>query len=142
MAQKAGADYVINPLETDPVQFTKDLTGGRGVDVVFFAIAISKMFEQCYSMLSASGRIIVYSSQHPDDPYPLKLGQIHTLEKEIIGAIDSSRRDIFVALEMMAYGKLNMDLVIAGVYPLANCRDAFEASIVPGTYRVIIRLDE
>ncbi|MHB8089979.1 MAG: zinc-dependent alcohol dehydrogenase, partial [Anaerolineaceae bacterium] len=59
-AKEAGADIVINPQEVDPVKFVMDLTNGRGVDVVFFAIAISKAFEQCYALLSNAGRIMIY----------------------------------------------------------------------------------
>ncbi|MDR3289516.1 MAG: zinc-binding dehydrogenase [Peptococcaceae bacterium] len=136
------ADYVVNPKETDPREFVKSLTGGRGSDVVFFAIAVSSMFEQAYSMLAETGRIMVYSNQHPDDPFGLRLGQIHRSEFEIIGTSGSLDLDFVNAVELMSFGKMNMEKVIHGEYPITKCKEAFDQSIVPGTYRVVIKMDE
>ena len=141
-AQKAGADIVINPMEVDPVKFVMDLTDGYGVDVVFYAIAISKLFDQHLKMVCPEGRIMIYSNQIPDDPYELKLGALHGSNKEIIGTVGYAEKDALRALEMVAFGKVKMDLVISETFPITQCKEAFDASIVPLTYRVVIKMDE
>jgi len=141
-AKAAGADYVIDPAETDPVQFVKDLTKGRGVDVVFFAIPVSKMFEQSYSMICRAGRVVVYSNQIPDDPYPLKLGALHNAENEIIGTNGSSQDDFYVALEMLAYGRVDLSQVISKTFPISRYKEAFDTAITPGSYRIVVLMDQ
>jgi L-iditol 2-dehydrogenase len=141
-AIKSGADFVIDPTKEDPVKFVKAHTGGYGADVVFYAIAVPAVFTQSMEMLDDAGRIICYSSQHPDDPVPVKIGSVHTKEYEIIGTIGSSPDDFTRAVELLDQKRLKMDLVIDHVVPFENYVDAFEKSIIPGTYRVVLKMEK
>ncbi len=137
-AVQCGADFVVDPSKEDPVQFVKDHNGGFGADVVIFAIAITKAFPQAMEMLDRAGRIICYSSQHPDEPIGLKIGEIHGKEYEIIGTIGSTADDFTRAAQLLDQKKLKMDLVIDHIVPFDDPMDAFEKSIQPGTYRVVM----
>ena len=123
----------------DPVEFVKEHTEGRGADVVYFAIAISKAFPQCMEMLNTGGRIICYSSQHPNEPVSLDIHKHHYSQQEIIGTVGSTAADFTRAAQLLNDKKLNMDLVIDHVLPYDDYKDAFEKSIVPGTYRVVMK---
>jgi threonine dehydrogenase-like Zn-dependent dehydrogenase len=140
-ALKSGADFVIDPSKEDPVQFIKEHTGGYGADVVFYAIANTAAFPPSMKMLDYAGRIVCYSSQHPDDPVPIKIGSVHSQEHEIIGTIGSTADDFSRAVELLEQKKLQMDLVIDHVVPFENYIDAFEKSIIPNTYRVVLTMD-
>jgi L-iditol 2-dehydrogenase len=140
-ARKSGADYVVDPAKEDPVKFVREHTGEFGAEVVFFAIAVSSAFPQSMEMLERAGRIVCYSSQHPDDPVPIKIGAVHSSEYEIIGTLGSSPDDFSRAAELLNQKKLKMDLVIDHVVPFDNYVDAFEKSIVPGTYRVVLKME-
>jgi L-iditol 2-dehydrogenase len=137
-ALQCGADFVVDPTKEDAAQFIKDHNDGFGADVVYFAIAIPKAFPQAMEMLDRAGRIICYSSQHPDEPVPLKIGEIHSREYEIIGTIGSTADDFTRAGKLLDEKKLKMDLVIDHILPFENFVEAFEKSIVPGTYRVVM----
>ncbi|HWQ80402.1 MAG TPA: zinc-binding dehydrogenase [Anaerovoracaceae bacterium] len=139
-AWQSGADFVVDPTKEDPVKFVKDHTDGFGADVVFFAIAVSSAFPQSMEMLDHAGRIICYSSQHPNDPVPVKVGTVHSSEHEIIGSLGSTADDFSRAVELLNQNKLKMNLVIDHVVPFENYIEAFEKSIVPGTYRVVLKM--
>ncbi len=138
-AEQAGADFVVDPTAQDPVQFVKDHNDGFGADVVIYAIAIGSAFLQSMEMLDRTGRIVCYSSQHPNEPVPISIGQIHSTEKEIIGTIGSTAQDFTRAAQLLDQKKLNLDLVIDHILPFESYVEAFEKSIVPGTYRVVMK---
>ena len=140
-AVQCGADFVVDPTKENPVQFVKDHNGGHGADVVYFAIAISKAFPQSMEMLDHTGRIVCYSSQHPNDPVALDVGKIHSTEQEIIGTVGSTALDFTRAAQLLDDKKLKMDLVIDHVIPFDDFEDAFEKSVVPGTYRVVMKME-
>jgi L-iditol 2-dehydrogenase len=141
-AVESGADFVLDPTKEDPVTFIKEHNGGYLADVVFFAVAIPSVFPQAMTMLDRAGRIICYSSQHPDDPVPIKIGNLHSNEYEIIGTLGSNPEDFSRAAELLNARKLKMDLVIDHVVPFENYIEAFEKSIIPGTYRVVLNMNK
>lgn len=66
--KKLGTDEVIDPLDEEPIKRVKDLTEGRGADVVIDTVALSSAAEQAVQMVGPMGRIVFYSSIHPSGP--------------------------------------------------------------------------
>ncbi len=77
LAESLGADVTFNPMETDPVEFVKSLTDGRGADCVFNTTAIPSVVPQAIAMVGKGGRMIQYSSKHPDAPAPVSPQLLH-----------------------------------------------------------------
>ena len=141
-AVKAGADFVFDPRETDGVAFVKEHSYGRGgADVVFNTVAISSVFNQAIDMLAPAGRLIAYSAQHPDTPVPIKMGVVHKKELEIIGSLGSTTSEYYTASQLLERNMINTDLIVDYVFDMKDCQKAFEQSVVPGTYRVVIKMD-
>lgn len=140
-AVQAGADFVFDPREEDPAAFVQSHSYGHGgADVVFNTVAISSVFQQGLDMLAPCGRIVAYSSQHPDTPVPIKMGVVHSKEYEIIGTLGSTSQEYYLATQLISRGMVNLDLVVEAEYPMDQCQQAFECAIDPHTYRVIIDL--
>lgn len=140
-AREAGADFIVDPSKEDPVSFVKKHSYGRdGADVVFDTVPISTVFEQALEMLARAGRVVAYSSQHPDVPVPLKVGELHSKEIEIIGTMGSNNEETYMATQLLGKGMIRTDLLIDYVFEMEDCKKAFEQAIIPGTYRVVIRL--
>jgi (R,R)-butanediol dehydrogenase/meso-butanediol dehydrogenase/diacetyl reductase len=60
VAKKMGADYVFNPLEvTDLKERVLELTGGKGVDVVYDCSGIAAAFRSATTFLRRGGQIII-----------------------------------------------------------------------------------
>lgn len=77
LAEELGADITFNPMEHDPVEYVKSLTEGRGADVVFNTTAIPAVVPQAIGMTGKAGRMIQYSSMHPDAPTPVSPQMLH-----------------------------------------------------------------
>lgn len=138
LAKKLGADIIFNPMEVDPVEFVKSVTEGRGADVVFNTTAIPSVVPQAIGMTGKAGRMIQYSSMHPDAPTPVSPQMLHGTETILTGSISPDGNDFFVANRLLNSGIVDCKPMIAKTFPLEQAQEAFEAAIVPGTFRVII----
>ncbi len=136
---RCGADLVVDPSEVDPVEFIKGETDGRGAAVVINTTPIPSVWEQAIDMLAPKGRLLAYSSQHPDTPIPVSFGRLHSKEFEYIGTVNPGAEDFVQALRLMQFGMLKMDELIECYYDFEQGQEAFEKASEPNTYRVVIR---
>ena len=137
-AKKVGADYVVNPKEQDVVEEVKKLTDGKGAEIVFNTTALPSNWDPAIKMLNKRGKLICYSSQHPDEPISLSMGMVHSSQIQIIGTVSSSPYEKFISAKLLAKNMLKVEEVIDSCYPFEEAKAAFEKSIIPGTYRVMI----
>ena len=138
LALSLGADIAFNPMEHDPVEYVKSLTDGRGADVVFNTTAIPSVVPQAIGMTGKAGRMIQYSSMHPDAPTPVSPQMLHGQEIILTGSISPDGHDFYTANRLLSGGIVDCRPLIAKKFEFADAQKAFEAAIVPGTFRVII----
>ena len=138
LAEQLGADITFDPTEHDPVEYVKSLTEGRGADVVFNTTAIPAVVPQAIAMTGRAGRMIQYSSMHPDAPAPVSPQMLHGNEVVLTGSISPDGHDFFTANRLLSSGIIDCKPLIAKKFPFAEAQQAFDAAIVPGTFRVII----
>ncbi|MDL2220701.1 zinc-binding dehydrogenase [Eubacteriales bacterium OttesenSCG-928-N14] len=139
LAEKMGANVTFDPTEKDPVEFVKSLTDGRGADVIFNTTAVSAVWDQAIGMVGKLGRIVAYSSQHPDNPVGVKMGNLHSREYEIIGTVSPAINDFRRAAKLHAMKALQLEELISAVIPYTDGQKAFETAVA-GAYRVVIEM--
>lgn len=139
LALQLGADEVINPLQEDPVERIKALTGGRGAQVIFVTTPVSQIAEQSIKMAGRMGKVVIYSSYHPDNPVLFSPNLIHKNMVSIIGTANSNITDFEKAIKLLSYKLIDPSLFISGVYELAECEKALQEAVKPMNYRVIIK---
>lgn len=81
MAQRMGADVLIDYTQEDPIAKIKALTGGRGADVTVEALGIQETFENCLKAVRPAGTVSslgVYGDKItvPLEPYVYGVGDI------------------------------------------------------------------
>lgn len=59
IAEKLGADYILNAGQVDVVQEVMKITQGMGANVTLDAVCIPKTFEQAVELTSVAGRVVV-----------------------------------------------------------------------------------
>ena len=86
------------------------------------------------------GRMIQYSSMHPDSPILISPQMLHRSEIVLTGgAISPDEKNFYTANRLLSTGIINCKPLIAKKFHFEEAQKAFEASIVPGTFRVIIK---
>lgn len=140
IAKKIGADVIINSKEVDPVGKVKELTEGRGADCVFCTAAIPELAADSIMMTGKLGRVVMYSSFHPNKPVELDVDSVHSKEISITGAVNANVRDFLAASKLLSYRMIDTTPLISEVVPFENIGYAFERAVDPKTYRVIVKM--
>ena len=89
-------------------------------------------------MTGKFGKMIQYSSMHPDAPAPVSPQMLHGDEVILTGSISPTGEDFYTANRLINYGIIDMKPVIAHTFKFEDAQKAFEQAIVPGTFRCII----
>ncbi|MEG0772089.1 alcohol dehydrogenase catalytic domain-containing protein [Clostridium sp.] len=140
VAKKMGADILLNSKEVDAIEKVKELTEGRGADIVFCTAALPKLAEESIQMAGKLGRVVMYSSFHPDKPIELNVNRVHSTEMNITGAVNPNTRDFLAATKLLSNKMIDPSELISEVVPMENIQYAFQRAVDPKTYRIIVKM--
>jgi len=127
LAARLGADALIDASSQDPVTAVRDLTDGRGADVVITAAASKIAQEQALSMAVARGRISLFGGLPKDDSViQSDSNLIHYRELSVVGSYGSAPRHNREALSLIASGKVPVADLITHRLPLDCVADAID----------------
>ena len=76
-AKSLGAEWVVNPAETDLARFVKETTDGWGVDAAVIAVGSARLVEQTLPMLAPGGRLNIFAGIYPKDELHIDPNLIH-----------------------------------------------------------------
>lgn len=138
IAKELGCDITLNPVETDPVDYVRSLTEGRGAEAVFNTTPISAVAKQAVEMTAPMGRCVMYSSQHPDRPFEISPNWLHNSETIVTGAVSPSVRSFNRSVNLLSKGMVNPKKLVSGVYSCEEAQAAFEAAVRPDTFRIVV----
>jgi NADPH2:quinone reductase len=129
LAREAGADEIILYTQSDFEVESKQLTGGRGVDVVYDSVG-KTTFEKGLNVLRPRGMMVLFGGSSgaapPFDPIVLTQKGSLFLTRPSLGSYLATRAELVTrssaVFGMMAAGKLK--LRIEHIYPLAEAQRA------------------
>lgn len=139
-ALACGADLAFDPTAEDPAAYVQKASKGRGAQVVFNTTAAHAAWEQAFAMLAPFGKVVAYSSQYPDTPVPVSMGQVHSSQIEIVGTVSSDQQDMYMAAWLIEMGLVDMAPAITALVPKEQGDKAFKQAIQPDTYRIVITM--
>ncbi len=137
-AKKLGAQATINPNEVERVdKEVRKLTGG-GADVAFEVIGNPATMQAAFSTLRKGGRLVVVG--YTNKPVELSAAKIMYFEMEVVGSLGCRPVDYPRIIEMARMGKIKVEQLVTGRYPLDKINDAFDVMRqgVPDALRSIV----
>lgn len=138
LARRMGADILCNTAEEDAAQAVQALTEGRGADVVVCAAAAPEAAALAVRLAGKLGRVVFYSSFHPDAPVALSPSKLHSGEQIITGAVNPQRRDFLTAARLLSFGLVDTAALITDVLPLRELGRALSRAVAPDSLRVLV----
>lgn len=128
LAAEVEADEVINAADGDPVARVQELTGGKGADVVIYAVggrAGLRAFDQAQRM-TATGGLLQVVGLYEDDPLPLSSSEIQR-KRLIGGALPDSDRVAASerSLDLLTQGRIATDRMVTHRFPYHQSPEAF-----------------
>jgi NADPH:quinone reductase-like Zn-dependent oxidoreductase len=121
-AAENGMDVGIDYTSEDVPARVMEITGGRGVDLVFEHVG-GERFQEAVESLSQNGRLVTCGA-HAGEVVPFDIIPFFRAQHRIIGSFVYEREELDHVLEFAARGKLKP--LVAETFPLADVRDAFE----------------
>jgi len=141
VAKGLGAAVTLDPTQCDLGTEIKKITAGRGAEVVFNTTPIASLAEQAIGLAAPNGRVVMYSSMHPDKPISVSPGMLHGTQIELTGAVSPSIESFDTAVTLVNKGIINPSILLSRVFSYLDCQKAFEAAIDPSTFRVAMKFD-
>lgn len=139
-AEAFGATHTADPGRGDVVECVVELTGGRGADYVIVTVGAQQAVEQGPLLLRRGGTMVIVgmpaSGVASIDP-----GQIANEGQRILGSKMGSSRivdDIPRLASLYLEGRLRLDELISGRYPLEQINEAIASASNGTTIRNVI----
>ena len=132
VAKKVGADIAVNSAQADEVEAVMQLTDGEGCEVVFETVGgMANTLESAVQIVKPGGTIVVIGSFAK----PVELNFRHLLRNEINLVSSWSYStweglpEFSIALDLLAKGELDAEILITHKFPLNKISEAFHAAL-------------
>lgn len=142
--QKLGLpfDNFINSRESDPVSWSKEYTGGRGMDAVVVAASVKQLVPPGIEILARSGHLSIFAGMPKSDPVEnIDLNLIHYLELHVHGANSSVQKDYLEARDYLISGKIDAAPLVTHTFGIDEFHEAVAIQGAPqsGAMKVVIK---
>jgi 2-desacetyl-2-hydroxyethyl bacteriochlorophyllide A dehydrogenase len=121
LAKQLGAEFVLDPADTNWPKEVRRITDRRGVDLVIEHVG-GEVLSKCFDCLARGGTIVTCGATAGRE-IPFDLWPFFVKQQRLVGSYGRNRADLEATLEWAAAGKLKA--VIDSVVPLAQTADAF-----------------
>ncbi len=119
-ANAAGAEYIINSLETDPVEFIREATGG-GAHLSVDALGHPLVLQYAIQSLRRRGRHVQVGIFAPEElPVPVSMERVIAYELELLGSHGMQAHRYDAMLSMIATGQLRPDQLVSRIISLED----------------------
>lgn len=119
LAEEYGADVVVNPT-TDPLQeIVREVTAGRGVDLVLSTVASQPVLDQALSLVRDGGTIHFFAGKRGGLTVNLDLNELFEREISLITTYSPSPRTLREAFRLIVAGEVRTAELISHRLPLS-----------------------
>ncbi|MFC2012596.1 zinc-binding dehydrogenase [Chloroflexota bacterium] len=136
LARENGASVVVDAAKEDIMPIAKDVTGSKGVDIVYDCAGTPETFQQSIQMVHRGGKVDLVGLYQ--EPVTWNPSSIVGNDISIIGC--GLKWDIPGAVELIKSGKVNTKPMITHEFPLDRISEAFETQIhAPDAIKVLVK---
>lgn len=123
LAKQLGADFVINAGQENVEKRIRDITDGRGIDVIFELVATRETMENSVKSLAKRGRLVFIGySEDALNIHPLQLvvGEIN-----ILGSVGNTLDELYQAVRLVSEGKIKT--IVDRTLPLERFQEGIKS---------------
>ncbi len=138
LAQKLGADEIINGRDTDPVETIKQMTDGLGLEVVMETAGIAATVEQAVAMAAQGGRVVLVGiSNRPAQVIP---AIVVRREIEICGSYLYHAREFASGIQLIASGAVDVLALVGLTTDLDHAQEAYDQALAGNVAKALIKI--
>jgi len=131
LAKNFGATHMVNAKREDAADEVRKLTNGRGADYVFVTVGSIEAIKQGFGMSGIRGTTVIIGLPNFKDTFCFSPLELIPTEKNIIGGFMGATNlaiDIPNLIAMYQTGRLKLDELITGRYPLDKINEATDST--------------
>jgi L-iditol 2-dehydrogenase len=117
LAQRLGADAVLQADRPDLEAAVREATGGQGAEVAIEAVGISPAIGTAIRSVRSGGRVVLIGNLQPAAEIPLQT--VITRQLTLVGSCASSG-EYAAALDLLTRGAVDVEPIVSAVAPLAE----------------------
>lgn len=121
-----GATHVVDPLQEDLGGIVRDLTGGRGADVVVICIGRNELFVDALGLVRKGGQVNAFAGFAAGGSVTIDPNVIHYGEITVTGTSNSRRKHGEAAMRLLEAGVFDASRIVTDVFELDRVMEAIE----------------
>jgi L-iditol 2-dehydrogenase len=148
LAKECGAAFAMDPRTSDVQAKLRELTDGRGADMVFVATNVKGLVEEAVRSSRPGAKIMLFAQTSDKERIELSGASICVGERSLLGSYSASVDIQRESAELVFSGKLPVHLLISHRVPLDKIDFAFRLATHPGEFpgenplKIIVRPQE
>jgi len=148
LATECGAAFALDPRVTDVPAKLKELTEGRGADMVFVAANVKGLVEEAVKATRPGAKIMLFAQTSDKERIELSGASICVGERSLLGSYSASVDIQKKSADLVFSGKLPVHLLISHRVPLDKIEFAFRLATHPAEFpgenplKIIVRPQE
>jgi Zn-dependent alcohol dehydrogenase len=126
-----GATHALRPGRDDVAAQCRAITGGRGLDYVFVTVGNAKAIAQGLGLLRKGGKLVLVGMPANGDELSLQAGDLANANQAILGSkmgCASIQDDVPTLVGLYETGRLKLDELVTGQYPLSEINAAIDSA--------------
>jgi threonine dehydrogenase-like Zn-dependent dehydrogenase len=138
-ARQVGARDAINSASSNLVEWVRDQTGGRGVDVAIIAAAVPSLQQEALALLAPFGRLCLFAGWPKGaGAVPLDTSPVHYKNLVVTGSTGGSAADYQAALELIASGRIDVSQIVSHIFSLQQLQEAYDVALSGKGMKVLL----
>jgi len=148
LSKQCGASFALDPRAEDVAGKLRELTGGRGADMVFVATAAKGLAEEAIRSTRPGAKIMLFAQTSDKERIELSGASICVGERSLLGSYSASVELQAESARLVFSGELPVNLLISHRVPLDKIEFAFRLATHPGEFpgenplKIIVRPQE
>ena len=140
-AKEVGADDAINPAKEDAIEKVKELTDGRGANVVLVAVGSAKAMEMALQMAGICATVNFFAGTYPPVKIELDPNLIHYKQIYLTGSHDFTPHNFTTALKMIEHDIIKLKPLISHVLPLEDIKEGLDTVEQQKGFKVVVKIE-
>ena len=148
LSKQCGATFSLDPRSVDVPAKLKELTEGRGADIVFVATNVKGLVEEAVLSSRPGAKIMLFAQTSDKEKIEFSGASICVGERSLLGSYSASVDIQKESADLVFSGKLPLHLLISHRVPLDKIEFAFRLATHPGEFpgenplKIIVRPHE
>jgi L-iditol 2-dehydrogenase len=129
LAERYGADVIVNPKSRDLTETVRAETCGRGVDVAIVTAPNLEAYRAGMSICRKGGKLCVFAPTDPEKHLQISPKELFFSEVQIIPSYSTSHLETRTALQLLETNRIDAKSLITHRFGLSQTAEAFKTAL-------------